>query len=76
MKVAFPPPPEKYDPRYMADVLRQLEDALNSLLTVETLAEAPTRPKQGMVVIADGTNWNPGSATGCYVYVAGWRRMD
>lgn len=76
MKLAFPPPPDKYDPRYLADVLRQIQDAFNDLMTSETLAIAPEKPKQGMIAVADGTNWDPGSGTGCYVYVAGWRRMD
>lgn len=29
---------------------------------------APTKPKHGMIVLADGTNWNPGSGKGIYWY--------
>lgn len=76
MKLAFPPPPEEYDQRYMADVLQQLEDVVNSLLTLETLHAAPNKPRVGMVAFADGTDWDPGSGTGAYVYAAAWRRMD
>lgn len=31
---------------------------------------APTKPFQGLRVIADGTNWNPGSGRGVYWYDA------
>jgi hypothetical protein len=29
---------------------------------------APTRPREGMVVLADGASWNPGSGAGFYGY--------
>lgn len=29
---------------------------------------APAKPRDGMVVYADGTNWNPGAGAGVYVY--------
>lgn len=29
---------------------------------------APSKPREGMVAFADGTNWNPGSGRGVYVY--------
>lgn len=32
------------------------------------LPAAPDRPKEGMLRYADGTNWNPGSGKGVYVY--------
>lgn len=32
------------------------------------LNAAPDRPRLGMVVLADGTNWNPGSGAGFYGY--------
>ena len=34
-------------------------------------ARVPVKPRTGMIVYADGTNWNPGSGAGVYVYVAG-----
>lgn len=33
-------------------------------------ARAPSRPRAGMVVNADGTNWNPGGGAGLYQYLA------
>jgi hypothetical protein len=42
----------------------------------EVLNVAPTKPREGLVVYADGTNWNPGSGAGLYEYVGGaWRRL-
>ena len=29
---------------------------------------APVKPREGLVVFADGTSWNPGSGRGVYVY--------
>lgn len=43
-------------------------DRLRSNLTFDTLAVAPTRPVAGLVVRADGTNWDPGSGAGLYEY--------
>lgn len=45
--------------------------------SVEVLNAAPTKPRDGMVAIADGVNWNPGSGAGTYVYRGGsWRLME
>lgn len=35
------------------------------------LAAAPAKLREGMIVGADGTNWNPGSGKGVYVYYTG-----
>jgi hypothetical protein len=44
---------------------------------LEVLNVAPSKPREGMVVFADGTNWNPGSGRGFYGYRSGsWRKMD
>lgn len=29
---------------------------------------APVKPREGLLVFADGTNWNPGTGRGVYVY--------
>lgn len=39
-------------------------------------ARAPTRPREGMIVSADGTNWNPGAGAGAYEYKGGaWVKL-
>lgn len=36
----------------------------------------PENPEEGMIVIADGTSWNPGGGGGGYIYENGsWRRL-
>lgn len=43
---------------------------------VEFLNVAPDKPREGMTVGADGTNWNPGSGQGVYTYYAGsWHKL-
>lgn len=45
-----------------------------SIAQLAELNKAPAKPRAGMVVLADGTNWNPGSGSGFYGYRAGaWR---
>lgn len=38
---------------------------------LQTLNVAPTKPREPTVAVADGTNWNPGSGAGLYVYYGG-----
>ena len=43
---------------------------------LDPLALAPKKPREGMIVIADGTNWNPGSGKGAYEYKSGaWVKL-
>ena len=45
-------------------------------LTLEVLNSEPTKLRNGLVVYADGTNWNPGSGEGVYAYEAGsWVKL-
>ena len=40
------------------------------------LALAPKKPREGMIVVADGVNWNPGSGLGAYEFRAGvWVKL-
>ena len=39
-------------------------------LQLQVLAVAPDRPRKGMMVFADGTNFNPGGGAGVYVYAS------
>lgn len=40
--------------------------------TISVLNSPPDKPQVGMLVIADGTNWNPGSGRGLYYYDSSW----
>lgn len=40
------------------------------------LALAPKKPREGMIVVADGTNWNPGAGLGAYEFRSGgWVKL-
>ena len=46
----------------------------NDMLLLEMRYVAPPKPRDGMLVLADGVNFNPGSGAGFYGYRAGsWR---
>ena len=45
-------------------------------ITVEILNSPPSKPNNGRIVYADGTNWNPGAGEGFYGYQAGsWVKL-
>ena len=46
----------------------------SSIAQLAALNKAPDKPQVGMIALADGINWNPGSGSGFYGYRAGsWR---
>lgn len=66
----------RYNPGIVNDAavseeLRKVSEALDTpdkFLALTTLYAAPTKLREGMVVLADGTTWNPGSGAGVYAY--------
>lgn len=70
-----------YNPSYpMNDMQQELQNISrainegNEFVLLEMRYAAPAKPRDGMVVLADGTTWNPGSGGGFYGYRAGsWR---
>lgn len=43
---------------------------------METLHAAPAKLRDGLTVLADGTDWNPGGGQGVYTYYAGaWHKL-
>tara|TARA_R100001510_G_C7560492_1_gene140725 strand:+ start:30 stop:290 length:261 start_codon:yes stop_codon:yes gene_type:complete len=64
------PPPENPEdlPKYLFDELQRLAGALEETPTtfIEVKNVTPGRKKQGDIVYADGTNFNPGSGEGIY----------
>lgn len=65
--------------RFLQSELERLNDALESPFThqlLEVLSVEPARKREGMVALADGSSWNPGSGKGVYVYYSGtWNRL-
>lgn len=62
------------DTNELADVISWLRTEMDlirqampgDILTIPILNAAPVKPRNGMLVYADGTNWNPGSGAGFY----------
>lgn len=62
-------------PQFLQIELAQLAAALSApWAQLQPLHKEPARLAEGMVVLADGANWNPGSGSGFYGYRAGaWK---
>lgn len=64
-------------PGFLDQELSNIEKAQNgpfSFVWLKVLHAAPAKTFDGLVVQADGTDWNPGSGGGVYCYRAGaWR---
>jgi len=39
-----------------------------SAVDLRPIHTVPTRPREGMIVVADGTDWNPGAGKGAYEF--------
>ena len=72
-KVKSVPLNQEHLPEYVEDQLRQVSENLDLVdnLTLVELHVEPDKPRTGMVALADGTNWNPGSGAGFYGYRGG-----
>ncbi len=59
--------------------LARLEESLAQpadYMALKTLYAAPSRIFDGMIVLADGTTWNPGSGAGVYARISGaWVKL-
>lgn len=63
---------------WLANELRRIANSLDCVnnLTLEPLAAEPARLSDGMVVYANGTDWNPGSGAGVYARESGaWVKL-
>jgi hypothetical protein len=72
------PVPEKLSPEYIQRELSRISAAIGLLANGynNVLSNAPTKPEEGMIVVADGTGWNPGSGKGAYEYKSGaWVKL-
>ena len=58
-------------PDYLFNELNRLSDILFNIDTfrLEETNVAPDKPRDGDIIYADGTNWNPGSGRGIYAYI-------
>jgi hypothetical protein len=63
---------------YTQRELQEVEKAFNhsDFIQLKVLGEAPKKLKDGLMVFADGTGWNPGSGAGFYGYYGGsWKKL-
>ena len=58
---------------YIQRELRRVSEVFEGVKAVELdeLHVEPTKPRNGLIALADGTDWNPGSGAGFYGYSAG-----
>lgn len=67
------------DDQIVGRELIKIADALDTpdkFLMLETQYVAPTKLRDGMIALADGTQWNPGSGAGVYAYYgATWNKL-
>lgn len=77
-----PPAGASDNPRVLADWIRtELEYIARTLkeqseVNLTPLSVEPLKPRDGMVVKADGLLWDPGAGEGVYAYYAGtWSRL-
>ena len=76
-----PPQDPAMLPGFLLSELRKLQELLNGqqqFVMLDTLNVAPAKPREGMIALADGANWNPtGVGAGFYGYRGGaWRKLD
>jgi len=79
--VRIPAPPSTDVP----DLLNWADQEFNAIekaqyeqtvVDLRQVSREPVRPREGMIIVADGTNWNPGSGEGPYIYQNGvWRLL-
>ena len=67
-------------PQFLSQELHNISQEMSSpkeVITLGMLNSPPAKIREGMIVLADGTNWNPGGGAGFYGYRDGaWRKLD
>lgn len=74
--------PALLDPKDETQLLREFQAIQQAAQRAEPFIElevshaAPTKLRNGMVALADGTDWDPGSGAGFYGYYGGaWVKL-
>jgi len=70
LSVTYVPTSADELPRYLNDEIPRLWAAIKALAAghLDTTYVAPEKPRQGDLILADGTSYDPGSGVGVYVY--------
>lgn len=59
------------DPNFLAGVRQRIQDEMGQpreFILLQILHAPPVRPREGIVVAADGIDWDPGSGPGAYMF--------
>lgn len=74
--------PEVYDPGYVQAEFQKISELLQEVLNAlsKEYHAAPEHPYNHQLVLADGTDWDPGSGRGIYWYdetptTGGWKKL-
>lgn len=72
--------PNEYDPAWLSNELARIAGTFEEFeiphIVLVPQNVAPTKLFEGMIVNADGTNWNPGSGAGLYEYIgSAWNKL-
>lgn len=60
--------------REFAAISKELAET--TVLDLRPVYREPEKPREGMIVSADGTEWDPGSGAGAYEYKGGvWTKL-
>lgn len=59
--------------KWIRDELTRISKAFDapSVSQYEVLHAEPAKPREGMIIVADGTDWDPGEGEGQYMYIGG-----
>lgn len=63
---------------YVGEELKKIADESAEITALELrpIYVAPSRPREGMIISADGVSWNPGAGAGAYEYKGGaWVKL-
>lgn len=65
------PPPDPLSGWLLEELNNIARSTSTDIVQLQPQSVAPTRPRAGLLVEADGINWNPGSGAGLYIFRAG-----
>lgn len=61
---------------YVLRELQRVSAAFEFVSIVDFLHVEPDKPREGMIIGADGTDWNPGGGKGVYAYYnSTWNKL-
>jgi len=62
--------------RELQNISREMQSGIVEQIQLAELHAEPTRPRNGMIVRADGSDWNPSGGAGIYAYISGaWVKL-